>query len=230
MKKIQVLFAAAFFSLLLASSAFAQAGQWALGLRLGPSFPTTSSNRVSTVDDFRERGSGSLDLKTGPMVSGKIQYGLNDYFSLGLNAEWDSHRIPTKSIRDSFGDTFAIGGRFHTLSLLPFVEVRPVKLGDLSPYLALALGGNFNSVGSTPSGVFVANADNSFAVKVGGGFDYFLTRNLAFNSEVGWKLNRENLRFAGLDRPSLDGATAKSRFHASTVSLLFGLRYYFPTR
>ncbi len=230
--KISILFAGVFLSLALASSAFAQAGQWALALRAGPSFATQKLGTFTLVEPV-DLGvtPARLDLRTGPMVSGKISYGLNDYFSLGLNVEWDSHKIPTKTfVVDSFGETFEMEGRFHTVSLMPFVEVRPVKLGDFSPYLAVALGTNLNWIGvthsTTPGKVFTADADNTFGVKVGGGFDYFITKALAFNTEAGWKYNRGQLRIAGTDTfPDVVGS--KGHFKADAVSLLFGLRYYF---
>jgi outer membrane protein OmpA-like peptidoglycan-associated protein len=106
----------------------------------------------------------------------------------------------------------------------------------LSPYLSLALGGNFNWIGDRPSGPGLArglssDADHSFALKAGGGLDYFLTNNLAFNTEVGWKMNRRgHIRFAGVidDFGQGEAGLAKARLRASTVSVLFGVRYFFP--
>jgi outer membrane protein OmpA-like peptidoglycan-associated protein/opacity protein-like surface antigen len=236
MKKIEALVAGVFVSLFFAAAALAQeAGQWSFGLRAGPSWPTDTWTKLTVTDtDGSTPGTGKFKLKTGPMVSGKMSYALTDHFSLGLNGEWDTHKYGEKTICldcnvPASNETFKIGGgRLNTFSFMPFVEVRPMKFGDFSPYLSLGMGVNFNSI--QWRFVSVGRAANTFAAKVGGGFDYFLTKNLAFNTEVGYKRNEGGLRYGGVvnDAGQLEGGYARGRSHASTVSLLFGLRYHFP--
>lgn len=244
MKKIEALIASVFLVLFFAAAAIAQeAGQWSFGLRGGASWPTNSWVNLKVTDTDGSTGNGKLRLKRpGPMVSGKLSYAWTDYFSLGLNGEWDTHKYGTKTIGldcgfddDHDGQDFGCekgfkigGGRLNTFSLMPFVEVRPMKFGDFSPYLNLGAGVNFNSV--QWRFVTVGRAADTFALKVGGGFDYFLTKHLAFNTEVGYKRNEGGLRYAGVvnDAGEQEGVYARGRSHASTVSLLVGLRYHFP--
>jgi opacity protein-like surface antigen len=226
MKKTRLLVFLSLFASSLATNAFGQAGQWAAALRVGPSIPTNKSTVgiFDTVDG--DTNPFPINLRTGPMVSGKVSYGANDIFSLGLEVEWDTHKIPTKTVVDGLSETFDAGGRLRTVSILPFVEIRPVKFGSLSPYLSLGVGANINSVGSKTSQVKSFRAENNFGVKVGGGIDYFITQNLALNSEVGWKYNRGDVRIAGNDSFP-DPVNGSDRMNASAVSVLFGVRYFF---
>lgn len=236
MKKIEAVAVALFLTLSLPFAALAQeAGQWGIGLRAGPSFLTQTWGHLTVTDtDGSTPGTGSLKARTtGPMVSGKISHVLNDYFSAGLNVEWDVHKVPVKKLcldcKSQSNETFTLGGgRFNTMSLMPFVEIRPMRFGGFSPYLAAAAGMNMNWLDWQFADV--ARTTNTFGIKAGGGFDYFLTKNLAFNSEVGWKWNRGGLRYGGVafDAGTPEGALAKGNSRGNTVSLLFGLRYYFP--
>jgi opacity protein-like surface antigen len=73
----------------------------------------------------------------------------------------------------------------------------------------------------------VLHPENSFGIKAGGGIDYFLTENLALNTEVGWKFNRGTLRIGATDSRG-QGWTGNNHFNADTVSVVFGVRYYLP--
>jgi hypothetical protein len=73
---------------------------------------------------------------TGPIISGNILYHLTDILSVGFNVEWEKHNIEVG------GEDM---GHAKTLSLIPFLEVHPIKVGALSPYGFLGLGLNVNS-------------------------------------------------------------------------------------
>lgn len=239
-QKICLALAVLVISLTTSSSLYGQANQWMFGLGVGPSFPTGSFRNIQFTDPFNDHTSMNLDLKTGPLVNGKIGYAVNDVFTLGFSAEWESHKIPKTSVPDflfngpQIPELITAGGRLHTFSLMPFVEVRPVKFGDLSPYVGLAAGANINRVGSESDTVNSFKVENGTAVKLSAGFDYFFTRSLAFNTEVAWKFNRASVKIKSTEDPSIDtppdvatGTMENSRGRISPVSLLFGLRYYY---
>jgi opacity protein-like surface antigen len=239
-KRLPMSIAVLLISLTASSSLYAQANQWMFGVGVGPSFPTGSFRNVQFTDPFGDRTSMNLDLKTGPLINGKIGYAVNDTFTLGFSAEWETHKIAKTSVQDFLADGTPIpelitaGGRLHTFSLMPFVEVRPIKFGNLSLYLGLAAGGNINRVGSKSSTVNSFEVGNSAAFKVSGGLDYFFTKSLAFNTEVAWKYNRGSVKIKSTENPSIDtppdvatGDSGNDGNRVSPVSLLFGLRYYY---
>lgn len=168
-------------------------GKWSMGIRGGIS--------VYTSDDI---DSGDV----GPAVSGVLMYGVTEWLDLGLNTEWDTH------------DTDV--GDIQTVSLLPTVQLR-TRYQALSPYALLGLGINFNSFDRDNSiKPFNVSVDDSFALKVGVGADYFFTPNFAFNTELGWKYSEPDadLKLGG-------SKIAGEEFDASAFSALFGFRYYF---
>ena len=195
-------------------------GRLGLGLRAGPSF--------YTQDVFGGTSDGSGGLKVGPIVSGNFIYRINDSFSVGLNAEWETHEI--QSLGSDIGDAAAV-------SVIPFAEYRYLAkqilgTGEDLFYVFLGLGYNINSydpkgkVKGTAESLGVSydvEVDNTFALKVGGGVETFFTEDLAFNMEFGWKLN------IGDAQELVNGTEVLSGdFNGSALSVLVGLRYYFP--
>src|SRR5437879_13858457 len=83
-KRLSVSITVLLISLAARSSLYAQANQWMFGLGVGPSFPTGSFRNVQFTDPFGDRTSMNLDLKTGPLINGKIGYAVNDTFTLGF--------------------------------------------------------------------------------------------------------------------------------------------------
>ncbi|MEC4687290.1 MAG: hypothetical protein VST64_03155 [Nitrospirota bacterium] len=149
----------------------------------------------------------------GPIVSGNILYGPSNVVSLGFNVEWESHKV---------GDPGIDKGKVNTVSLLPFAELR-IHSGSFVHYYSLGVGININFFEEDSSlDPREINMDNTFAVKGGVGADYFLTPTLAFNVEVGWKLNTgdETLRGGG-------AGSVPRTFEFSSLSVLFGPRAYF---
>lgn len=176
--------------------------KWAVGLRGGASF-------LSQEIDL----TGSVKGKTGPMVGGDVLYRLNDLFSLGLDVEWERHRV--KALGFDIGDAAA-------LSLIPFVAWRGYESDAFSTYGLFGFGLNINSFRIADSDLLSrADPDDTVAVKIGFGVDYFATRHLAVNAEAGWKLN---LGEAALCAPA---GCSSPRWNTSAFTTLLGIRYYF---
>lgn len=194
-------------------------GKWGIGIRGGGGLPDED---VSTA----------FESKTGPIVSGNILYGLGDIFSVGLNIEWEKHDIEISGRGV---------GEAKTTSIIPLIEWRPIVSGAVSYYLSFGLGINMNSFNrderrrrtilsedltaeeiadlfTTP---FEVDPENTMAIKISSGFDYFAAKNLAVNTEVGWKSNSGNMEFCF----SLGCETRD--WDASVFTALLGFRYYF---
>ena len=197
-----------------------EVGRWAVGLRGGGAF---LSQELDLPGNFKG--------KTGPIVSGGVLYEVNDLFSLGFDVEWEKHRV--KALGFDVGDE-------TTFSLIPTVAWHGFGPGRFSPYSAFGLGLNINSFhrSSPPQISFIDNVvtpedvislaglnfskvANTLAVKIGFGADYFLTRHLAANAEVGWKLNEGEI-----DVCTASGCRS-GRWNASVATALLGIRYYF---
>ena len=210
MKKIIIPGCAALFSAVLLFTCFANEahaqdtqGKWGIGIRGGMAFLS---------QDVAEETKG----KEGPIVSGNILYGLTNTLSVGLNAEWEKHRV--EAVGQEFGDA-------TTVSVIPFAEFHALGLGAFSPYLSLGLGLNLNSFSRNSFGNLAftkVDPKETISIKAGGGADYFATRNLALNAEVGWKGNPSKVDVCG---PSIGCGT--DDWKMSVFSVLLGLRYYF---
>jgi len=197
-----------FLGLIPAADAQNTQGKWGFGIRAGGSFLTQDIND--------EIPGVSFVGNPGPIVSGNIIYGVTNSVSAGVNVEWETHQTDIEVL----GIEFDIGDA-TTVSLLPFVELR-ATYGSFVPYASLGAGINFNSFDVEPVLTpLQIDPDNTFALKVGGGADYFLTPSFALNAELGWKLNSGDVEL------SVPGFTATGDYNASAFSLLFGLRTYF---
>jgi len=171
-------------------------GRWILGARAGFGLWTQQ------VDPTLDSGSS-----IGPALNFQALYGLNNMIAAGLLLEWERRG------GGSSGDDF---GTIGTVSLLPTIEVHPMRYRGFDPYLTASLGVNFNSFGesaTSPSASF----SNTFAFRLGAGIDYMLTDRLALNTEMAWKRNRGTVEFVG----------AESAWDASSLNFLFGVRYKF---
>lgn len=187
-------------------------GRLMVGIRGGPSFLTESICSSCGVDG-----------ETGPIVSGNIMYGVSENILLGVSIEWEDHDFSTSGT--TFGDA-------TTVSVMPTAEIHVPPAKGLSPYLTLGLGINFNSFSGNSTlnnaCLFVFGSsctispDNTLALKIGGGLDYFINPNFSLNAEAAWKLNsgKMTVSVAGVGSEQDD-------YHSDVFTLLFGLRYYF---
>lgn len=155
-----------------------------------------------------------LEGKTGPLISVNILYGNTDILSTGLDIQWERHKLEV--IGEDIGEA-------SNVSLIPFVELRAARIGNLTPYASLGIGVNINSISvdHIPQTTFAV--ETTFAVKFEGGADYFVTQNLALNAEIGWKLNSGEVNACN----SLTGDCVTDDWKISAFNALFGLRYYF---
>lgn len=180
----------------------AEAGDFGVGLRAGPSFYTQDLNS--------DPGFFPVEGDTGPILSFQGFYRADQWWTVGLALEYETHGAAIVGF--DVGDV-------DTVTVLPYVEVRPWN-GTVVPYAIAGLGGNFNSFReSDECGPPCAlDVDDTLAVRVGGGVDYFVTNALALNAELGWKLNSGEAE---------DSIGDTFDVELNTLSVLFGGRLLF---
>ena len=145
-----------------------------IGLQGGFSFFTQDITELSHGDP-------------GLIFGGNISYNITNLTSLGLDIETETHTI--KILNDDIGKT-------RTVSIIPFVKIRDIESGIISPYWLLGVGVNLNSFdeASIIKGIEF-KPKNTVALKVGMGMDYFMKNSLfAFNWEFGWKFNTGEMK------------------------------------
>jgi len=159
----------------------------------------------------------------GAVVSGDIMYGLSKNLLIGLNGQWENHNISTSGV---------ILGDLTTVSLIPTLEIHLPTEGSMAPYLTAGLGVNFNSfrghntLNNACTIAFTSpcsiKPEDTFALRLGGGLEYFVSSNVTLSGEVAWKMN------SGQMEVSVAGVgSQQDQFQSNTVSLLFGIRFYF---
>ena len=184
---------------------------WSAGLRGGPSY--LSQDAV---------GNANIEGQLGPLFNGVIVYDLHKYVSLGLDAEWEQHKIDQAAL--TLGDA-------STASLFFRFEGHLERTQPISPYVLLAVGYNMNSFSEDDAYLSECgedcriDIDNTLSLKAGFGVDLFvLFENAAINFEVAWKYNKANIDFL-----SGGETVASDDYNGSALSLLIGFRYHFPT-
>jgi opacity protein-like surface antigen len=145
-------------------------GKLVLGMRAGfaPLTQTLSSDTSTAV---------------GSLVNFQAMYSLNNWLLVGMMLEWERHGI------DQERPTVDLGHQ-DTVSVLPTVEVRPIRFGPISPYANMSFGVNVNSFGeSSAIRGNTISPSNTFAWRLGWGADYMLTKQVAVNAEMAYKRN-----------------------------------------
>src|SRR5215510_13001104 len=183
-----------------AESGGTHAGQVILGMRAGfaPATQTTSDTLGTSTD-------------VGSLVNFLGMYGLNTWLMVGMMVEWERHSM-------SSGGTDL--GHQDTVSVLPTVEVRPVRYGPLTPYVNMGFGINVNSFGessSLPPGTNISPS-NTFAWRLGWGLDYMITQRFALNTEMAYKRNDGHVTINGVQ---------VNDWNASSFGFLFGAKMIF---
>ncbi len=178
-----------------------EAKKWVLGARAGFS-PLTQS---LTDDDPR------ISSDVGPLVNFQALYSLNTWLLVGMMLEWERHGFD----RERRSGDLDLGHQ-DTVSVLPTVELRPVRLGPVVPYVNMSFGVNVNSFGED-SGIRISPS-NTFAWRLGWGADYMLNRQFALNVEMGYKRNDGHARIDG---------TRVDDWNASSFGFLFGAKLFF---
>jgi len=173
-----------------------EAGKWVLGMRAGFAPLTQSLNSGISTD-------------VGSLVNFQGMYSLNRWLLLGMMLEWERHSM---SLEGSGQDL----GHQDTVSVLPTVEVRPVKFGPIIPYANMSFGVNVNSFGESVGTTI--SPSNNFAWRLGWGADYMLTKQFALNTEMAYKRN---------DGHATIGGTRVDDWNASSFGFLFGAKLFF---
>jgi opacity protein-like surface antigen len=176
-----------------------EAGKVMLGMRAGFAPLTQSLNDFTSTD-------------VGSLVNFQGMYSLNKFLLVGMMLEWERHSMSAERSNTDFGHQ-------DTVSVLPTVEVRPVKYGPIIPYANMSFGVNVNSFGESSSiGGTTISPSNNFAWRLGWGADYMLTKQFALNTEMAYKRNDGHA--------TIDGVRVND-WNASSFGFLFGIKLFF---
>lgn len=177
-----------------------EAGKWVFGARAGFA-PLTQS----LTDDFRS----STDI--GPLVNFQAMYSPTTWLLAGIMLEWERHSVGAEP---RSGDIDL--GHQDTVSVLPTVELRPIKFGPVAPYANMSFGVNVNSFGENTN--VRISPSNTFAWRLGWGIDFMLTKQLALNAEMAYKRNDGHATINGVNVDD---------WNASSFGFLFGAKTFF---
>jgi outer membrane protein len=171
-------------------------GKVVLGMRAGFA-PLTQSLTANTSTDV------------GSLVNFEAMYSLNKWLLVGMMLEWERHGVNLERPSLDLGHQ-------DTVSVLPTVEVRPVRFGPISPYANMSFGVNVNSFGENTS--IHISPSNNFAWRLGWGADYMLTKQFALNTEMAYKRN---------DGHATVNGSLNNDWNASSFGFLFGANLFF---
>jgi opacity protein-like surface antigen len=155
----------------------------------------------------------------GSLVNFQAMYSLNTWLLIGMMLEWERHGVST----DGPGSVDL--GHLDTVSVLPTVEIRPVRFGALTPYVNMSIGVNVNSFGEDKNiaGSRVSPSNN-FAWRLGWGADWMIMKQLALNAEMAYKRNDGHATVTG---PGPLGTGRVDDWNASSFGFLFGVKWFF---
>jgi outer membrane protein len=155
----------------------------------------------------------------GSLVNFQAMYSLNTWLLIGMMLEWERHSVST----DGPGSIDL--GHQDTVSVLPTVELRPVRFGAIIPYVNMSFGVNVNSVGEDKNiaGSRVSPSNN-FAWRLGWGADWMILKQLALNAEMAYKRNDGHATVTG---PGPLGTGRVDDWNASSFGFLFGVKWFF---
>ncbi|HLZ35035.1 MAG TPA: outer membrane beta-barrel protein [Nitrospira sp.] len=175
-------------------------GKIVLGMRAGFA-PVTQTVSPGTSTDV------------GSLVNFQAMYSLNHWLLVGMMLEWERHGMSEERSNDSLGHQ-------DTVSVLPTVEIRPVKFGSLVPYANMSFGVNVNSFGESSNlGGNRISPSNTFAWRLGWGADYMLTNQFALNAEMAYKRNDGHA--------TVNDVARVNDWNASSFGFLVGVKMFF---
>ncbi len=174
-------------------------GKVVLGMRAGFAPATQTVSQGTSTD-------------VGSLVNFQGMYSLNKWLLAGMMLEWERHGMNQERPDIDLGHQ-------DTVSILPTVEIRPVKFGQLIPYANMSIGVNVNSFGeSSAISGNTFSPSNTFAWRLGWGADYMLTRQFALNTEMAYKRNDGHVTVNGV---------RDNDWNASSFGFLLGAKLFF---
>jgi Outer membrane protein beta-barrel domain len=173
-----------------------EAGKVMLGMRAGFAPLTQSLTANSSTD-------------VGSLVNFQAMYSVNKFLLVGMMLEWERHGVSLERPSIDLGHQ-------DTVSVLPTVELRPVRFGPVVPYANMSFGVNVNSFGEN-TGIRISPS-NTFAWRLGWGADYMLTKQFALNTEMAYKRN---------DGHATVNGSLNDDWNASSFGFLFGAKLFF---
>ena len=174
-------------------------GKFVLGMRAGFA-PVT------------QQVAGNTSTDVGSLVNFEAMYSLNNWLLVGMMLEWERHSMEQERPNIDLGHQ-------DTVSVLPTVELRPVRFGSLTPYVNMSFGVNVNSFGeSSAIGGNRISPSNTFAWRLGWGADYMLNNQFALNTEMAYKRNDGHA--------TVDGNRIND-WNASSFGFLVGVKMFF---
>jgi outer membrane protein len=172
-------------------------GKFYLGMRAGFA-PLTQQLTANTSTDV------------GSLVNFQAMYSLNNWLLIGLMLEWERHSISTERPSVDLGHQ-------DTVSVLPTIELRPVRFGPITPYVNMSFGVNVNSFGEDRN-IARISPSNTFAWRLGWGADWMITKQFALNGEMAYKRN---------DGHATIGGVQINDWNASSFGFLVGVKLFF---
>lgn len=172
-------------------------GKFYLGMRAGFA-PLTQQLTANTSTDV------------GSLVNFQAMYSLNNWLLIGLMLEWERHSIGIESPSVDLGHQ-------DTVSVLPTIELRPVRFGPITPYVNMSFGVNVNSFGEDRN-IARISPSNTFAWRLGWGADWMITKQFALNGEMAYKRN---------DGHATIGGVQINDWNASSFGFLVGVKLFF---
>lgn len=171
-------------------------GKWMLGFRVGfaPLTQQLSDNTSTSI---------------GPLVNFQGLYSVNTWLLVGMMLEWERHGVSVEQPNVDLGHQ-------DTVSVLPTLEIRPVRLGQIIPYVNMSFGVNVNSFGEDTA--IRISPSNTFAWRLGWGADYKLNERFALNTEWAYKRN---------DGHTTGTGGRNDDWNASSFGFLFGGKMFF---
>ena len=162
---------------------------------------------------------GNTSTAVGSLVNFQAMYSLNNWLLVGMMLEWERHSINVERPDVDLGHQ-------DTVSVLPTVELRPVRFGPITPYVNMSMGVNVNSFGESNNlGGTRISPSNTFAWRLGWGADWMITKQFALNGEMAYKRNDGH---ATVTSPGPLGVSGRvDDWNASSFGFLFGVKMFF---
>ena len=115
------------------------------------------ARRICSLDSIVEEVPGfHTSTDVGSLVNFQGMYSLNKWLLVGMMLEWERHSMSEETSNTDLGHQ-------DTVSVLPTVEVRPVKFGPVIPYANMSFGVNVNSFGESSAIGTTISPSNNFA-------------------------------------------------------------------